>query len=278
MTSVKAFQKTIWEFYKKNKRDFPWRAPTLKLRRDKKLDSYKILISEVMLQQTQTYRAVPKYNMWIKKFPNFETLNKASFSKILKAWSGLGYNRRALYLKQIAQQVVNEHNGKLPMDEQILVKFPGIGKNTACSVIVFSTNIPLIFIETNIRRVFIHEFFQDKNTVDDKEILKLVEKTIDTKNPREWYYGLMDYGAILGKLPNNPNSKSKHYKKQSRFEGSLRQIRGAIIRELSISNVRKTTQLKEKITKDEEMFKKALKQLEKEQFIHVDEDIVSINV
>ena len=204
------------------------------------MDPYRIVVSEIMLQQTQTYRVEPKYLAFIKKFPNFRPLAKASTAEVLSAWQGLGYNRRALYLKKIAETVVKEYKGKLPSNSVELQKLSGIGPNTAGSIGAFAFNQPVVFIETNIRRVFIHFFFPKKQQVDDRDILKLVADTLDRKNSREWYFALMDYGATLrqaqGKLLKgkfeNPNRRSKHYAVQSKFEGSVRQTRGLILKTL----------------------------------------------
>ncbi len=224
MTSqIETFKKTIWDYYKTNARDLPWRKTT---------DPYAIVVSEIMLQQTQVPRVIQKYNEFLKAFPTWQDLANASFTEVLEKWSGLGYNRRAKYLQQIAQKVVTEFNRTLPSDPLILETFPGIGKATAASITVYAFNKPIPFIETNIRRIFIYHFFQDKSGIDDKEIAPLVEKTIDTKNPRFWYWALMDYGTYLATQVENPNRKSKHYVKQSKFEGSVRKMRGEILRQL----------------------------------------------
>ncbi len=213
-------KKTIWDYYYQHQRDLPWRKTT---------DPYKILISEVMLQQTQVSRILQKYPIFIKTFPDFESLAKANLSDVLQVWKGTGYNRRALYLKQLAKIVVEKYNGILPDDLNVLETLPGIGHATASAVITYAFNKPIPFIETNTRRVFIYFFFPDKKSVRDKEIMKIVEKTLDRNNPREWYWALMDYGAMLAKTISNPNRKSTHYTVQSKFEGSNRQLRGRII-------------------------------------------------
>jgi len=185
-----------------------------------------------MLQQTQVERVIEKYGQFIKQFPDFYRLSRAPLWKILTVWQGLGYNRRAIALKQIACKVMEEYHGNLPSDVEVLKTFPGIGEATAGAVAAFAFNQPAIFLETNIRRVFIHHFFSHKATVRDTEILPLIEKTLDTSNPRKWYYALIDYGAMLKKEHQNPNRKSAHYQKQTPFEGSNRQIRGMILRAL----------------------------------------------
>ena len=187
-----------------------------------------------MLQQTQVARVLEKYPEFLKAFPNVETLDDASLAEVLRVWQGMGYNHRALALKRMAEKVVTGHKGKIPRDRHALEALSGVGPYTAGAVRAFAFNEPEIFIETNIRRIFIHHFFGNKRGVGDKEILPLIEQTLDIKNPREWYYALMDYGAHLLKVARkNPNTQSKHYTKQSTFKGSLRELRGKIIRELS---------------------------------------------
>jgi A/G-specific adenine glycosylase len=212
------FQQLVWAFYKKNKRSFLWRETQ---------DPYKILVSEIMLQQTQADRVVAFYEKWLKRFPNFATLAKAPFSKIYPLWQGLGYNRRALYLKKAAEYIAK--NG-WPDNLQDL---PGVGLYTARAISIFSYNRPLVCIETNIRRVFIHHFFPDAEVVTDEEILPLLELALPAKKSREWHWALMDYGAYLKSIVKNPNRRAKNYSIQSKFEGSLRQIRGGILRSLA---------------------------------------------
>lgn len=240
------------------RRDFPWRNTT---------DPYHILVSEVMLQQTQVSRVLAKFPIFIHQFSNFKELAIASIKDILQAWQGIGYNRRALYLKKIAEIVVKKYRGKLPDDPAILDTFPGIGEATAASIVASAFNKPVVFIETNIRRVFIHLFFEDrKSKVDDREILPLIEKTLDVKNPREWYWALMDYGAHLGKAVDNPNKKSKHYSIQSRFEGSDRQVRGEILRIL-LNKSQMEKNIVTMLKKKEDRVKKILQNMMKEGLI-----------
>lgn len=218
-----AFRKEVLNYYKKNKRHFPWRETT---------DPYRITVSEIMLQQTQTHRVAPKYDLFIKAFPSWQELARAPFKDVLAAWKGLGYNRRALALHRIARIVMDEYQGQLPEDPQALIELPAIGPNTAGSIRAFAFNRPAIFIETNIRTAFIHHFFKRKKSIDDTAILKLVKATIDRKNPREWYYALMDYGVMLKKMHKNPSRKSVHYKKQSPFKGSARELRAQILHQI----------------------------------------------
>lgn len=223
-SQISSFQSFIWDFYTREGRTFPWRNID---------DPYKVVVSEIMLQQTQTYRVEPKYEQFILAFPSFELLAQATLRDVLSLWQGLGYNRRGMYMHQVAQKVVAEYNGKLPADPVVLQTFPGIGKNTAGSVCAFAFNMPVAFIETNIRSVFIHSFFKDQGEITDKQLFPLIEQTLDATNPREWYYALMDYGVFLKKMVKNPSRRSAHHTTQSRFEGSDRQIRGMILKYLT---------------------------------------------
>ena len=220
---IRVVRDKIWEYYRDNARDLPWRDdPT----------PYQVLVSEVMLQQTQVSRVRVKYAEWMRAFPTLESLAAASVAEVIAAWQGLGYNRRGLWLLRAAQQIVNKFGGVLPRDPALLVTLPGIGPNTAGSMAAFAYNEPVVFIETNIRRVFIHEFFGDGDGIDDKELLPLIEAALDREEPRQWYYALMDYGSWLVKQVPNPNRRSKHHAVQSKFAGSPRQVRGEILRQV----------------------------------------------
>jgi A/G-specific adenine glycosylase len=263
---IASFRDFIWDFYEKEGRIFEWRNVD---------NPYYVLISEIMLQQTQTYRVEPKYQAFIAEFPNFESLAQASLRDVLGMWQGLGYNRRGKFLHQTAQRVVQEYAGNLPDDPELLVTFPGIGKNTAGSITAFAFNKPTVFIETNIRTVFIHSFFKDQESVHDNLILPLVEQTVDQDNPREWYYALMDYGVHLKKSMPNPSRRSKHHVVQSKFEGSDRQIRGAIIRALVDHPSLSESELSV-ICKNDARVPTIIQELEQEHLIERKNDMLSI--
>jgi len=252
----------------KHGRTFPFRT---------KITPYRVIISEIMLQQTQTRRVSEKFINFIRKFPDFQTLSKTPLEDILKEWQGLGYNRRAVALKKIAEIVINNFNGKLPRSIEELKSFPQIGHNTASSIVAFAFNKPTIFIETNIRVVYIYFFFHKMKNVSDKDILPLVEETLDKKNPREWYYALMDYGVMLKKKFPNLNKKSSHYRKQAPFKGSNRQIRGLILKNLIEKNILKEAELMKTLTNiTKQKLREILSQLEKEGFIERKETVVRI--
>lgn len=218
----KKFRQLVWSFYKKEGRDLPWRKTT---------NPYYIWVSEVMLQQTQVARVLPKYKDFLKEFKTIKSLAESPLSRVLSCWQGLGYNRRAKLLHLGAKHIMRECKGVFPKEN--LETVPGIGPYTAGAIQAFAYNKPVPCIETNIRTVYTHHFFKGKTGVSDKEILLIIEKTLDTKNPREWYWALMDYGSHLKASGIRINKKSKHYAKQSTFKGSDREVRGAIIRALT---------------------------------------------
>ncbi len=217
---IREFKAIIYGYYKKYGRDLPWRRTN---------DPYHILVSEVMLQQTQAGRVSVKFQEFLRAFPTIEALASSSLREVLAVWKGMGYNRRARYLRDLAVQVRNSGKRRIPGSPDELALLPGIGRNTAAAVCAFAFNLPVAFIETNIRAVFIHFFFHGKGAVHDRDILSLVNATLDRKNPGRWYSALMDYGAMLKTRRVNPSRGSAHYKKQSPFRGSRRQIRGTIL-------------------------------------------------
>lgn len=216
-----AFRALVYAHFKKNRRTFPWRT---------RITPYRVLVSEIMLQQTQTDRVAKKFPEFIKAFPTFSALAAAQTRDVLALWQGMGYNRRALALKTIAQTVVKKYGGRLPRDPLILETFPCVGPNTAASICAFAFDVPVVFIETNIRTAYLHYFFPGKKNITDAQLLPLIERTLDRTRPRLWYSALMDYGAMLKKTHANPGRNSAHYKKQSQFKGSNRQVRSRMLK------------------------------------------------
>jgi len=225
LPNKKQFISDVWSHYNRHSRSMPWRNAGP----GGKFDPYKILVSELMLQQTQVERVIPKFNEFIAAFPSPEDLAAASLEDVLKYWSGLGYNRRAKYLHDIAKSL--QHTD-FPQTISELTVFKGIGHNTAAAVLVYSYNMPIAFVETNVRTAFLHYFIDDGSMIDEKQFLSLAEQVLDTHSPREWHWALMDYGSHLKKSGVKNLSRAKIHKKQSPFEGSLRQIRGRVLKEL----------------------------------------------
>ncbi len=264
---LQKFRRIVWAHYRKHKRDMPWRRDT---------SLYAVIVSEIMLQQTQVSRVMVKFESWMKRFPTWQALASATINDVLQEWSGLGYNRRALYLKRIAEKMTEKtiegtaakipetpagssvesryvlyhimpqkedgpasrENNPAPMSFSLLYnnlrELPGIGPNTAGAILAYTYNIPYPFIETNIRSVYLHFFFKNKEKVPDKDILNLIEKTLAdpeiSKNPREWHWALMDYGSHLKATTPNPSRRSAHHMKQTPFKGSNRELRSKILR------------------------------------------------
>ncbi len=218
----KEFIETVKEFYRRHKRrKLPWRHTK---------NPYHILVSEIMLQQTQVDRVLPKYEEFLRTFPTLEVLAHAPLSAVLKVWQGLGYNRRAKMLHECAKVIVHTWRGLTPKTYEELTALPGIGHYTAGAILAFAFNKAVPIIETNIRSVYLYHFFEYDTDVTDDALFPYIERTLDRKNPRTWYYALMDYGAYIKKIYGNPNVRSRHHTKQSTFKGSDRQIRGALIR------------------------------------------------
>jgi len=251
------FNRFLYQWYVKNGRhQLPWRS---------KPTPYRVMVSEIMLQQTQVDRVIPKFNTWIKQFPTIQALARANTRSVLLAWQGLGYNSRALRLQRAALAIVKNHKGVIPKTRTELEALPGIGPYTAGAVMAFAYNNPEVFIETNIRRVFIYHFFKNRTEITDNELLPIIKRMLDTKNPKKWYSALMDYGSTIPRqILHNPNLKSKHYTKQSKFNGSIRQVRGAILRHLLQHNSTTIQKLSLSISGDKTAINQALLGLAKD--------------
>lgn len=192
-----------------------------------------------MLQQTQVDRVLPKYLAFMERFPDVGSLARAPLSDVLILWQGLGYNRRAKMLHDAVKVVVNEHGGTIPREYNALRALPGVGDYTARAVRTFVFDEREVFIETNIRAVYIHHFFSDSAPVQDADILPLILRTLPRGKYALWYAALMDYGSYIKRTTSNPSRKSATYTKQTPFKGSRREIRGAIIRRLASGRVSK---------------------------------------
>lgn len=223
------FQTKVLDFYAANARSMPWRLPDI----NGHYDPYKILVSEIMLQQTQVARVVPKYLEFLDQFPSVQNLANANLGDVLMAWSGLGYNRRAKYLWEAARGIVAQFDGVVPTTLDELKTLPGVGTNTAGAIIAYAYNSPVVFIETNIRTVYIYCFYKNDASVSDKTIYSAVEVTLPKTQIRDWYYALMDYGAYIKASEGNFSTSARSYKKQAAFVGSSRQLRGIILRVLA---------------------------------------------
>jgi A/G-specific adenine glycosylase len=265
---LEEFRNLVCDHFHRSGREMPWRQTH---------DPYRILVSEIMLQQTQVQRVETKYQDFIAAFPDFPSLARAPLREVLRVWQGMGYNRRAMALQKIARRVVAEFNGKLPDSVATLRTFPGIGAATAGAIVAFAFNKPTVFLETNIRRVFLHIFFHDREGVRDRELLPLIEKTLDREKPRQWYYALMDYGARLKNEAENPNRRSAHYSRQAPFEGSDRQIRSLILKTLVAKPRVSMSQLLKAVGKGAKRTERIVDRLGEEGFLVREGDLVWIS-
>lgn len=250
-SQVTEFQETVWEYYRTQQRDMPWRRqPT----------PYNVLVSELMLQQTQVSRVIPKFIAFMDVFPTIESLSRASLSEVLVAWSGLGYNRRAKFLHEAAKKVVDDFGGVTPDTMVGLTSLPGVGQNTAGAILAYAYNQPTVFVETNVRTVLFHHFFTDTGPkVADEELKSIAEQVLDREHAREWYWALMDYGTYLKKTAGGRLNSSKHYKKQPPLKGSLREMRGRILKVLTTGSYR-DDELR-RVVEADERYDRALKKL-----------------
>jgi A/G-specific adenine glycosylase len=255
---VISFKKTVYAYYQNFGRDLPWRNTE---------NHYHIFVSEIMLQQTQVARVLGTFERFVSELGDFYALAEARAGRLLSIWQGLGYNRRCIHLKESAVRICTEFSGKLPQSEDLLRSLPGVGIATSRALLAYCFNRPTVFIETNIRQVFIHFFFKDRKTVSDGEILPLVELTLDRRNPREWYYALMDYGSMLKDRVGNLTRRSAGYKRPARFEGSMRQLRGTVLKVLLKHKKITADTVAEMAGFDPEKVEEAIYRLEREGFL-----------
>jgi len=255
---IRVFQNTILEHYLSDSRPMPWRTTN---------DPYAILVSEIMLQQTQVERVRIKFAEFLSAFPSISNLASAPLADVLRIWQGLGYNRRAIALKRCAEEIAGRCGGQFPRDISELESLPGIGPYTARAVAAFAFGIAEPLIETNIRTVFIHFYFHGRDKVSDREIMPLVAATLDRHNPREWYYALMDFGVMLKQRYPNPGRRSSHHVKQSRFEGSNRQLRSRLLRTVIAEPGIAATELVIQLGAAEADVQRNLSDLEREGFL-----------
>ena len=262
---VSSFQALIQDYFRKHGRVFPWRETT---------DPYHILVSEFMLQQTQTSRVIEKYNEFITAFPDVFQLARSPFREVLRVWQGLGYNRRALALHRTVIEIADRYNGKVPDDPDLLQQLPGIGEYTASAIMVIAFNRPTVVIDTNIRTVYHYFFFREKETVGKDEFVPIIEATIDRDSPREWYYALFDYGSMLKR--DRKDLEAGKRRKQSTFRGSDREIRGKILRLLLDTEVMTEDQVLARLPSDNERVRRIISQLHEEGFLDSDNGVIRI--
>lgn len=251
---IKSFHKKIFEFYKEHKRNLPWRKTT---------NPYYIMISEIMLQQTQVPRVIEKYDKWIQQFPKVEDLAQAELKLVLQLWSGLGFNSRGKRLQDTAKIISKKYKGIVPNTPEELETLPGIGPYTSKAILIFANNENIATVDTNIRRILIHEFKLSED-LNNKEIQKIAEQILPKGKSRDWHNALMDYGTtIITARKSGIKSKGK----QSTFKGSRREVRAGILK--NILNEEKITVQKAKklFPKTQYNVKEILEELVSEEII-----------
>lgn len=260
---IKAFQKKILKYYDSKGRELPWR---------KTRNRYNIFVSEIMLQQTQVSRVIEKYKEWLKAFPTVQKLAEAKLSDVLRVWSGLGYNSRGKRLWEAAKIIVEQYKGKAPQRVEELIALPGIGPYTARSILIFADNRNIATVDTNIRRIFIHEF-KLSETIPDKDLFMLAEKILPKGKSRDWHNALMDYGShILTSKETGIRPKTQ----QSKFKGSRREYRAKIIKYLTQHQLISLAQAKKEFSKCSQDLKSIFEELEKEELIKKEKQSYSI--
>ncbi len=261
--TIKSFRRKILRFYKKYGQGFPFR---------KTMDPYAIAVAEIMLQQTQVERVIPAYAAWLERWPDWDCLARATSRELLTAWSGLGYNRRAIYLGKLAREVVTKYDGSLPDDPDVLMTLPGIGRYTAHAILVFAYNRPFAAIDTNIRRVILHEFNLPAD-LPYAELERIALSLLPRGKSRDWHNALMDYSRLrLSRKTVSNRSASQ----RSTFEGSIRQIRGEIIRRLTAHHRVSLASIARQMQRSSDDVRKAAGAMEKEGLVRVGTVYISL--
>lgn len=203
---ITAFVETIWEWFPSHKRELPWRDLQIS---DDAERAYRVLVSEIMLQQTQVSRVKILYRDFLNKYDSIESLSKANNREIIESWRGLGYNNRALRLRDIAKTIVNEKRGIFPKNMDELLALKGIGHYTAAAVRNFAFDLPTPCLDTNIRRILHRTFYGPEKPdgtfpVSDRELLDVAAEALaiacrkkKNRPAAEWHAALMDFGSII---------------------------------------------------------------------------------
>jgi A/G-specific adenine glycosylase len=266
--NIDKFRKTVYSYFETQGRSFPWRED---------LNPWGIVVSEFMLQQTQTSRVLHYWKRWMEKWPSPASLARENLETVLREWSGLGYNRRCRFLLECAGTITEKFRGMVPQSPEELLRLPGIGHYTAGAIACFAYNYPSVFIETNIRSAALHFFFPAETGIKDTELYPILQKSLDTENPRIWYWALMDYGAGVKKREINPGRRSAGYVRQSRFEDSFRKLRGQLVRTLAAEGPAGRRELENRTGLGDEELYRVLKALEKDGMVAEKEGIYSIS-
>ena len=250
--TIEAFQNKILNWYQQNKRDLPWRNTT---------NPYFIHVSEIMLQQTQVERVKKYYETFLNKYPNLETLAEAQTPELLATWQGLGFNNRVLRLREATKQILQNYKGRYPQQLKQLTSLPGVGEYTASAILAFAFNIEAPVVDTNIRRVLIYELNLDEN-ISIKKLQEIALQITPKGKARQWNNALMDYSSLITTAS---KTQIKSQGTQGKFEGSTRQVRSTIVKELLKNNSITKQSIKEQFPQHN--IEKILNSLEKDNII-----------
>ncbi len=216
---IEVFQEKVLGFYSRHRRAFPWRETT---------ERYAVMVSEIMLQQTQAERVVVKFNAWMDRFPDVDALASSSLRDVLSLWSGLGYNARGERLHRAAGIIVSEYGGVVPGKPDELLRLPGIGMYTSRSIPIFADNCDIATVDTNIRRILLYELGLEES-ISVSELYDVADALLPRSRSREWHNALMDYGALY---MTSKRSGIRPVGRQSAYKGSKRWYRGRILSDL----------------------------------------------
>ena len=252
---IVSFQHKIFSWWTTHKRDLPWRHTR---------DPYRIMISEVMLQQTQVLRVLPKYREFIERFPTVVDLAKATSADVLRIWKGMGYNRRALYLHRTAKIICDQYNGHFPINYELLTTLPGLGTYTARAILVFAFKQEVPLVDTNIRQIITHFFFNDQPQKE-SVIEEVARQLVPSGKSWEWHQALMDYGALRLARARSGSLIKASRRTSVPFKDSNRFFRGRIIDRLREGDIRESklaSEFKKKYGKSDDFLKSILQELE----------------
>ena len=244
-SQVSAFQEAVLRWYEQHGRDLPWRRTD---------DPYAVVVAEVMLQQTQVERVLPKYRAFLERFPDWRALAEASRAEVIRQWAGLGYNGRAVRLHELARRIVERHDGSLPQDERALRRLPGLGPYTSAAVRAFLYGHRVAVIDTNVRRLLGRALLgvAHPQPALDRELRPLATALVPEGRAGVWHHALMDIGATVclarrpacGRCPVAPYCRARPAwgsgahavqrpeRAQGLYHGSRRYYRGRLVEAL----------------------------------------------
>jgi len=239
---VAADRRRLFAWYRPRRDAYPWRTTPD--------DPYRVLVSEVMLQQTQAPRVVPIFDAFVARFPDVATLAAASRADVVRAWAGLGYHRRAVALHRAAGEIVERHGAEVPRTSAGLRSLPGVGPYTASAVASIAHGVPVAAVDTNVRRIAARYFQgREPDEVPGHHVVEAADAWVPVGRPGDWNQALMDLGRVVCRprprcddcpfracrFRADGRVGRSSARRQPAFEGSLRQVRGRVLAALRAS-------------------------------------------